>query len=96
VAIPEIGYSEDFESDEGGWESAGFIRHANVLSQRWAVQVVLLGPEKTVTRLELDEAQTGSYVIPLDRTADHAIITVSGLAPVTTELATYQYEITEK
>ncbi|MGC9335561.1 MAG: hypothetical protein ACP5JJ_15530, partial [Anaerolineae bacterium] len=63
VAIPEIDYLDDFELDGGGWEPAGFIRHANVLSQRWVVQVVLFGPEKTVSRLELDEDQTGSCVI---------------------------------
>ncbi|MGD9001299.1 MAG: immune inhibitor A [Anaerolineae bacterium] len=96
VAIPEIDYFDDFESDGEGWESAGFIRHANVLSQRWLVQVVLLGPETTVERLVLDEDQTGSSVIPLDRAADRAVITVSGLAPVTTELAAYEYEITKQ
>jgi hypothetical protein len=94
VAIPEIGYFVDFESDEGGWEPAGFIRHANVLSQRWLVQVIRFGDQTTVERLELDEDQTGSYVIPLDSSADSAVITVSGLAPVTTEFATYEYEIT--
>jgi hypothetical protein len=96
VAIPEIGYFDDFESDEGEWEPAGFIRHANVLSQRWLVQVILFGTEATVERVELDEDQIGSTVIPLDSTADRAIITVSGLAPVTTELANYEYEITEQ
>ncbi|OQY19487.1 MAG: hypothetical protein B6I35_11600 [Anaerolineaceae bacterium 4572_32.2] len=35
VAIPEIGYSSDFEEGEDGWETAGFMRHANVLPQRW-------------------------------------------------------------
>jgi hypothetical protein len=96
VAIPEIDYFDDFESDGEGWESAGFIRHANVLSQRWLVQVVLLGPETTVERLVLDKDQTGSSVIPLGRAADRAVITVSGLAPVTTELAAYEYEITKQ
>ena len=47
-------------------------------------------------RLKLEDDQTGSYVIPLNRTADRAVITVSGLAPVTTEVATYEYEITEE
>jgi hypothetical protein len=95
VAVPEIGYLDDFESDGGGWGPAGFIRHANVLPQRWLVQVILLGPEAKVERLELDADQAGSRVIPLDSTADHAVITVSGLAPVTTEPASYEYEIME-
>ncbi len=93
VSIPEIGYFSDFEADEGGWEPAGFIRHANVLPQDWLVQLVLFGPEATVRRLELDDGQTGEWIVPLDRSTDRAVITVSGLAPVTTEMGSYSYEI---
>ena len=96
VAIPEIGYFDDFESGEGEWEPAGFIRHGNVLPQRWLVQMILFGREATVERLELDGDQTGTFVVPLDGATDRAIITISGLAPVTTEPARYQYEIVEQ
>ncbi len=95
VSIPEIGYSSDFETDQGGWESAGFIRHANVLSPRWLVQMVLFGRETTVEHLVLNQDQTGTWTVPLSEEADRAVITVSGLAPVTTELASYSYEITD-
>jgi len=93
IAIPEIGYFSDFETDGDGWEAAGFVRHANVLPQRWLVQLVLFGSETTVERLELEADQTGEWTVPLDRGARRAIVTISGLAPVTTELATYKYEI---
>jgi hypothetical protein len=95
VAIPEIGYFSDFEEgDDGpalslsnGWEAAGFMRHANVLPQRWLVQLILFGPQTTVQRLELSEDMTGEWTIPLDSSTDRAVITISGLAPVTTEMA---------
>jgi immune inhibitor A len=93
VAIPEIDYAGDFEEDEDAWEPAGFIRHANVLAQRWLVQTVLFGPETTVERLELDEDQAGEWVIPLGGRTDRAIVTISGLAPVTTEMGSYSYEV---
>ena len=96
IAIPEIGYFSDFEEDEDEWESAGFIRHANTLPQRWLVQLILFGPETNVQRLELNEDQTGEWVVPLDGRTDRAIITISGLAPVTTEMASYSYEIEEQ
>ena len=96
IAIPEIDYYSDFEEDEDGWEAAGFIRHANALAQRWLVQMILLGPETTVERLELDDDQTGEWVIPLDRRTDRAILTISGLAPVTTEMGSYSYDIEEQ
>jgi immune inhibitor A len=96
VAIPEIGYFSDLEEDGDGWEPAGFIRHANVLPQRWLVQLVLFGPETTVQQLELDEDQTGEWVIPLEGRTDRAVVTISGLAPVTTEMGSYRYEIEER
>jgi len=96
VAIPEIGYASDLEEDGDGWEPAGFIRHANVLPQRWLVQLVLFGPETTVQRLELDESQAGEWTIALDGRTERAVIAVSGLAPVTTENGSYTYEIEEQ
>jgi hypothetical protein len=93
VAIPEIGYTSDFEADAGGWEPAGFIRHANVLPQEWLVQLVTFGNETAVERLALEADQTGSWEIPLGGGADRAVVTVSALAPVTTEPASYRYEI---
>lgn len=93
VSIPEIGYFEDFEVDGGGWEPAGFIRHANVLPQRWLIQQIIFGPTVSVQRLELDESQSGEWVIPLSKEANRAVITVSALAPVTTEVAPYRYEV---
>jgi hypothetical protein len=93
VAIPEIGYFSDFETDGGGWEAAGFIRHANVLPQRWLAQMALYGPETTVERLELDANQSGEWTVPLSGDTDKAVIAVSALAPVTTERGSYNYEI---
>jgi immune inhibitor A len=93
LAIPEIDYFSDFETEGEDWEAAGFIRHANILPQRWLVQMILFGPETTVERLEMDEDQTNSWTIPLDSHTDRAIIAISGLAPVTTEWASYSYEI---
>jgi hypothetical protein len=101
VAIPEIEYFSDFEEDADQnpgdeWDAAGFIRHANVLPQRWMVQLILFGPETTVQRLELNEDQTGEWVVPLDRRTDRAVISISGLAPVTTEMGSYGYELQVK
>jgi immune inhibitor A len=93
VSIPEIDYTSDFEADGGGWQAAGFIRHANVLPQRWLVQLIFFGSETTVQRLELNQDRLGEWVIPLESDADRAVIAVSGLAPVTTEVASYSYEV---
>jgi immune inhibitor A len=94
MAIPEAGYAAHFETSDGGWESSGFIRHANVLPQRWLVQLILFGDETTVQRLELSDEQAGEWTIPLgDGVHSRAVIAVSALAPVTTELGSYTYGI---
>jgi hypothetical protein len=46
-----------------------------------------------VERLDLSEEQSGDWTIPLDDQTDRAVISVSGLAPVTTEWASYSYEV---
>jgi len=96
VAIPEVGYFSDFEADGDGWEAAGFMRHANTLPQRWLLQLILYGDETTVQPLELDPDQTGEWVVPLGSHIDRAVMAVSAMAPVTTELAPYRYQIDEQ
>jgi hypothetical protein len=59
------------------------------------VQMAVFGPEVVVQRVDLKSDQSGSWTVPLDETSDRAVISVSGLAPVTTEWASYSYEITE-
>jgi hypothetical protein len=93
VSIPEIGYSSDFEDGEDGWVPEGFIRHANVLPQRFLVQMILYGAETTVQRLEVAEDQTGEWEIPLGGGTDQAVIAISAYAPVTTEPASYRFEV---
>jgi len=44
--------------------------------------------------MELDEAQTGRLVVEhLGAGVEGAVLVVSALAPVTTELASYEYSI---
>jgi len=93
ITIPELGYYDDAESDEQ-WAAEGFIRTDNILPQRFLVQLIVLGSEVSVRRMELDEAQTGRLVVEgLGKRVEGAVLVVSGLAPVTTELASYEYSI---
>ena len=93
TAIPELSYFHDAEKDDQ-WIAEGFIRTDNILPQRFLVQLIVLGPEVRVRRMELDEAQTGRLVVEgLGGEIEQAVLVVSGLAPVTTELASYEYSI---
>jgi hypothetical protein len=57
------------------------------------VQMVVYGAETRVERLEVGTDQTGEWEVPLGGDVRRAVIAISALAPVTTEPASYRYEI---
>ncbi|MBI3244462.1 MAG: immune inhibitor A [Chloroflexi bacterium] len=95
VSIPELNYSADFETDDGGWDGAGFVRIDNILPQNFVVQVIKQSgdsSETTVERLALDAANSGSLTLNLGK-GEKAVLVVSGATQFTTEVASYQFEI---
>ncbi|MCB8920574.1 MAG: immune inhibitor A [Ardenticatenaceae bacterium] len=95
IAIPELGYSDDAEQDNG-WTAAGFVRMTGTLPQRFIVQLVLLGDGAVqVQRLPLDANQQGRWPIPLGAAFDEAVIIVAGATPFTSETAVYATKLEE-
>jgi hypothetical protein len=96
ISIPELGYHYDAEEeDDDGWVALGFIRTDNTLPQRYLVQIIELGAETKLRRMELNEVQRGQLVIEgFGGEVAQAVLVVSALAPKTTEPASYQYSIT--
>lgn len=98
ISIPELDYYDDVEHGDGGWQGSGFVRIDNVLSQRFIVQLVTFGPEGKplrVERMALDELQQGQLELQgLGIEVERAVLIVSGITPVTTEWAGYEYRIT--
>jgi hypothetical protein len=94
ISIPELSYSYDGESGTGEWQSNGFIYSDNLVSQRYLVQLITFGQQMDVAVIELDEAQSGRVELyGLGDAIDSAVLVVSALAPVTTEVASYEYTI---
>ena len=97
IEIPEISYRDDAETGDGGWEAKGFVRHANVLPQRWLVQLITASQDgMTVERLPVEQDQTGRWNIHLGGDVDRAVIAISGLTRGTTETARYWLAVTQK
>ncbi|QRN83173.1 immune inhibitor A [Chloroflexota bacterium] len=92
VSIPTIGYTTDFESDDGGWEAQGFARVNNLLPQTFKVSVIQIGDETTVTHLALSDLRTASIDIILNE-GDQVIVVVSGTTPFTNQEASYQIDL---
>jgi immune inhibitor A len=94
ISIPELGYDDDIESGTGEWSSAGFIYSNNRVSQRYLVQLIVFGRQVRVLRMVLDEQQRGSVELRgLGSDAESAVLVISALAPATTEIASYRYEV---
>lgn len=97
ITIPEIGFSDDFESLNPVWESAGWVQINNLLPQHYIVQVIEkdANGEQTVRRLLMpqDAAVSGSWTVEVGPNRE-AVLVVSGAAQVTRQPASFNLEIT--
>jgi hypothetical protein len=93
IRIDALGYYEDFEIDEGGWQSEGFVRLFNRLPQEYSVMLVEQGAEVRVRELELDEFNNGSFELELGELYSEATLIVSGTTRYTWQPAAYTFEI---
>ena len=97
VAIPELGFADDGEAGTNGWEAAGWVLTDNVLEQRWLVQLMELGDTGvTVQRMDVGPDGRGQFILTNLGGLNEAVLAVSGLSPVTTELADYSYSIEKR
>ncbi len=88
-AIPEIGFFDDFERPNDAWQAEGWARIGNEIPQPYLAQ--WLGPEGTVTRLAIDDAQgTWSLDIP---PGQGGVLAISNLARYTDQRAPYRLQI---
>jgi len=97
VSVPEINYQSDFEKDDGGWQSAGWIRTNNFVPQDYIVQLVSFGKDGqiSVARLPVSADNTAKWDIPLSQ-LEKAVVVVSPMASKTTEVARYSWSAQEK
>ncbi len=98
ISIPEIGYSTNAETDDGGWQADGFVRVANAVPQQWYVAAVeYTAAGATVQEMTVDADGHGSLEIPaLGSRVSRAVMIVAPLAPTTTETAAYKISVRKK
>jgi hypothetical protein len=93
IRIPEIGYFEDFEQGEGGWDNAGFVRIHNEIPQTYRVTLIQTSSKgTTVTPLELDDQQQLSVPLNIEP-GFNATIVVSGTTRFTRQSARYTLQV---
>jgi len=91
ITIPEIGYSDDAETDTG-WQAEGFVRATGYVPQTWHLIFITFdetGP--VVEQLELGADNT-AVITPPNSTED-SILIVAATAPMTLLPAHYQLSV---
>jgi len=78
ISLPAVDYSTDFESDDGGWEAAGFARVENILPQTFRLALILKGGETTVQMVTVNPDQTAEIELDLGGDTTDAILVISG------------------
>ncbi|MBX3083413.1 MAG: immune inhibitor A [Anaerolineae bacterium] len=97
ISIPELGYSTNAETDDGGWQAEGWVRIDNTLPQRYLVQLITAGTQPTVQRLlSPSDAVTGDYQIEVGANAGAVVLSFSGMTEFTTEPAQLTYTLTKQ
>ncbi len=96
ITIPELGYLDDAERDDSGWEHQGFTRATGTLPASFLVQSIqqtTAGLE--IRRLRLDENQQGKWTFPLNKQLNEVILIISGITPVSRHPSAYAFEVTQ-
>jgi immune inhibitor A len=91
VRIPEIDYSEDFETGEGGWEGDGFVRIQNRLPQTYRIAVIRDGRTTSVEKVALEAGQAASIPLHLGGEVRDTILVISGTTRFITQPASYRF-----
>ena len=92
IAIPEIGYFNDFESDTDDWEAAGFVRIQNILPQTYRVALISKGNETTVEYITLTPDNSAEIPLSIGGDIEEVILVVTGTTRYTRQPAAYRFE----
>ena len=96
IAVPEIGFFDDGESDAGGWQRQGFRRLSEPLAQRFQLRLITLGAVPAVEEVELDGGTQARIELDgLGSEYRRAIIVIMATTEGTTQPAGYRYEVLE-
>jgi hypothetical protein len=91
--LDAIDYASDLEEDEGGWQSAGFVRLGNTLPQSYALRLITIGDNPSVQTIALDENNRAELSFTIGSGVEKVVLVVSGTTPLTREKAVYKLQI---
>lgn len=94
ISIPEIGFYDDAESLDAGWQAEGFTRATAYLPQNWHLRLITFENGVPVVQdVALSEDQTAVFDVPAGDGSGRAMLIVAASAPLTLEPAHYGLDI---
>jgi hypothetical protein len=93
VRLDAVGYQDDFEAGDGGWEGDGFVRLYNQLPQTYRLALVEFADQPRVTYLSLD--QNGRVEVPVEIGGDvkEAVLVLTGTVRHSWQAAPYRFSL---
>jgi hypothetical protein len=90
IRIPELGYRDEVEAGDAGWQAEGFVRVDGDLEQHWELRLITSDADgsTTITPLPVDAQGQASAAL-----GGPAQLVVMATTPYTTEPASYQLAI---
>lgn len=89
IRVPELGFSDDVESGQNGWQAEGFVRVDGDLPQQWELRLVRIDSSGAITvePLPVDTSGTASGSLA---SGERGVLVVIAATPHTTERANYE------
>lgn len=92
LRVPELGYGDDVEAGEGGWQAEGFVRVDGDLPQLWELRLVRTAPDGAISVEPLPVAPDGSAAASL-APGERGLLVVIAATPHTSERAFYELSL---
>ena len=97
ISIPEIGYSADFEEDDGEWINEGFVRIENTLPQTYRLALIHMGAAPRIQYLTVSAENQVEIPIAIgEGGVQEVVLIVTGTTRFTRQKADYQFELIEE
>ncbi|HNR01931.1 MAG TPA: immune inhibitor A [Anaerolineaceae bacterium] len=90
IRIDTLGYAADFEVDDGGWLTEGFVRIENIIPQTFLVSILGTSAGSPVQKFALNAGETLSLTLAALPPGETYIVVVSGSTRFTRQEASYQ------
>jgi immune inhibitor A len=96
LSIPQIGYSTNFEADDGGWLADGWARIQNTLPQTYRLALISFGDTTTLQYITLNPDITADIPFSIGNKVDSIVLVVTATTRFTRQLAPYRFSVVSR